>query len=269
MMIKQWAKKFEHDSDFKAIEAYYQELRSKGIDFPVEEQKRDVLDEISTSPKNQVPIQKQSLVNMESSRNSTKTIQRTTSASAYNQSATQSSQSIIVNLNDTQIAKLNSELDVVESNIQVFNEILNATPTQSDLDLLSELNRTCKEMQARMTELVASISNEKIISNLSNTIRYEFRQLDYNKIFLKDEILRINDDLNNVFVRYSRFERQLQSSDIGSQAESLKNNQPVLPLIPARLPTISKPEAKVIDKPLIDFGDENPEEINAKMASLC
>jgi hypothetical protein len=170
-LIKQWTKQFEHDPDFKAIETYYQELRSKGIDFPVEEQKRDVLDEISTSPKDQIPFQKQTFSNMEPSRNSTKTIQRTASAAASttnhtasSSSSSSSTQNIIVNLNDTQIAKLNSELDVVQNNVQVFNEILNATPTQGDLELLSELNRTCKEMQIRMTELIASISNERIIS---------------------------------------------------------------------------------------------------------
>jgi hypothetical protein len=91
-------------------------------------------------------------------------------------------------------------------------------------------------------------------------------------ILLKDEILRINDDLNNVFVRYSRFERQLQSPGTASSLQlpsPKKIAQPVLPPLPTRLPNVTKTEVKTEDKPLIDFGDENPEEMNIKMASLC
>lgn len=92
------------------------------------------------------------------------------------------------------MAKLKSELDIVDNNILVMNEVLTSTIDSKksvdqniaeDINLLKELFTTSSEMQKRITQLIGNISNENII----------------------DELLRINDDLNNVFVRYERFQK--------------------------------------------------------------
>ncbi|XP_074137672.1 TOM1-like protein 2 isoform X3 [Sminthopsis crassicaudata] len=87
------------------------------------------------------------------------------------------------------IARLRSELDVVRGNTKVMSEMLTEmVPGQedsSDLELLQELNRTCRAMQQRIVELISRVSNEEVT----------------------EELLHVNDDLNNVFLRYERFER--------------------------------------------------------------
>ncbi|XP_010192040.1 PREDICTED: target of Myb protein 1 isoform X2 [Mesitornis unicolor] len=88
-----------------------------------------------------------------------------------------------------QIGKLRSELEVVNGNVKVMSEMLTElVPSQaepSDLELLQELNRTCRAMQQRVLELIPRVLHEQ----------------------LTEELLLINDNLNNVFLRHERFER--------------------------------------------------------------
>ncbi|XP_068938137.1 target of Myb1 membrane trafficking protein isoform X5 [Petaurus breviceps papuanus] len=88
-----------------------------------------------------------------------------------------------------QIAKLRNELEVVNGNVRVMSEMLTElVPGQadpSDLELLQELNRTCRAMQQRVLELIPRVRNER----------------------LTEELLIVNDNLNNVFLRHERFER--------------------------------------------------------------
>ncbi|XP_045679970.1 TOM1-like protein 2 isoform X7 [Phyllostomus hastatus] len=94
-----------------------------------------------------------------------------------------------ITANSEQIARLRSELDIVRGNTKVMSEMLTEmVPGQedsSDLELLQELNRTCRAMQQRIVELISRVSNEEVT----------------------EELLHVNDDLNNVFLRYERFER--------------------------------------------------------------
>lgn len=87
-------------------------------------------------------------------------------------------------LDASQIEKLRSDLTDVEGNMSVFSEMLAAlAPGQEqadDLELLRDLNSTCREMQRRIVELLENVANDEITAHL----------------------LKVNDDLNNVFLRY-------------------------------------------------------------------
>lgn len=50
---------------------------------------------------------------------------------------------------------------------------------------LQELNRTCRAMQQRVVELISRVSNEEVT----------------------EELLHVNDDLNNIFLRYERYDQ--------------------------------------------------------------
>eukprot|EP00111_Clytia_hemisphaerica_P015839 TCONS_00046788-protein len=94
-----------------------------------------------------------------------------------------------INPSPEQMAKLRSELDIVEGNVRVLNEMLSelqpGKENSGDYELLVELNKTCREMQKRLVSLLDRIANEEVTGVL----------------------LRINDDLNNVFIRYDRYDR--------------------------------------------------------------
>ncbi|XP_022347146.1 TOM1-like protein 2 isoform X5 [Enhydra lutris kenyoni] len=103
------------------------------------------------------------------------------------------------------IARLRSELDVVRGNTKVMSEMLTEmVPGQedsSDLELLQELNRTCRAMQQRIVELISRVSNEEVT----------------------EELLHVNDDLNNVFLRYERFERYRSGRSVQNPSNGVLN----------------------------------------------
>ncbi|XP_041093799.1 target of Myb protein 1-like isoform X1 [Polyodon spathula] len=93
-------------------------------------------------------------------------------------------------LSAEQLSKLCTEMQVVRGNVTVMSEMLAEMSCgqveTSDLELLQELNRTCCSMQRRVLELIPRVGNEG----------------------LTEELLLINDDMNNVFMRYERMKRR-------------------------------------------------------------
>ncbi|XP_056606108.1 target of Myb1 membrane trafficking protein-like isoform X3 [Triplophysa dalaica] len=85
--------------------------------------------------------------------------------------------------------KLRSELDLVKGNLTVMTEMLNqlkpGETSASDAELLQQLFLVCKQMQQRVVELIPNLSEEEMTA----------------------ELLLLNDDLNNIFIRYERFDR--------------------------------------------------------------
>ncbi|XP_057195083.1 target of Myb1 membrane trafficking protein-like isoform X2 [Triplophysa rosa] len=85
--------------------------------------------------------------------------------------------------------KLRSELDLVKGNLTVMTEMLNqlnpGETSASDTELLQQLFLVCKQMQQRVVELIPNLSEEEMTA----------------------ELLLLNDDLNNIFIRYERFDR--------------------------------------------------------------
>lgn len=71
-------------------------------------------------------------------------------------------------LSPENLAKLRSELDVVQGNIRVLSEMLTElSPGKehpSDLELLLDLNKTCRAMQNRVVQLIDRVGNEEVTS---------------------------------------------------------------------------------------------------------
>ncbi|XP_062820654.1 TOM1-like protein 2 isoform X3 [Anolis carolinensis] len=188
-LIQAWADAFRSSPDLTGVVHIYEELKRKGVEFPMAD--LDALSPIHT-PQRSVPE-----VDPATNMNRSQSHQRVGSGSfSPSPTAFSAPQAPALNVaspitanTEQEIARLRSELDVVRGNTKVMSEMLTEmVPGQedsSDLELLQELNRTCRAMQQRIVELISRVSNEEVT----------------------EELLHVNDDLNNVFLRYERFER--------------------------------------------------------------
>lgn len=62
-------------------------------------------------------------------------------------------------------------------------QVVETRPDPADLELMHQLYATCKAMQERVVDLIGRLVDDEITA----------------------ELLRINDELNNLFLRYSRY----------------------------------------------------------------
>ncbi|XP_054286720.1 target of Myb1 membrane trafficking protein-like isoform X2 [Macrosteles quadrilineatus] len=184
-LIQSWADAFNTQPEMSGVVQIYQDLKSKGIEFPMTD--LDAMAPIHT-PQRVSGIQAYHDLIQRSIPDGEVAVG--VSALAAQQAGTLGATKTPTSprLTPDQLGKLHGELDVVQGNMAVMSEMLSElTPGQehpSDIQLLKELHETLKTMQARLVELISKLANEEIT----------------------EELLRINDLLNNIFLRYSRFE---------------------------------------------------------------
>nr|XP_020472118.1 TOM1-like protein 2 isoform X2 [Monopterus albus] len=183
-LIQAWADAFRSSPDLTGVVHIYEELKRKGVEFPMAD--LDALSPIHTPQRGIPEVDPAMLKYLATASPAAGTPKPDpTPASATQVSHVPSP----ITATPEQIARLRSELDIVRGNIKVMSEMLTEmVPGQedaSDFELLQELNRTCRAMQQRVVELISRVSNEEVT----------------------EELLLVNDDLNNIFLRYERYER--------------------------------------------------------------
>ncbi|XP_072229485.1 TOM1-like protein 2 isoform X2 [Leuresthes tenuis] len=184
-LIQAWADAFRSSPDLTGVVQIYEELKRKGIEFPMSE--LETLSPIHTPQQATFAPEGDSTLHKYSSTTQPKPQPVPPAYTATQVPNIHASGSI--NPTPEQIIRLRSELDIVRGNTKVMSEMLTEmVPGQedaSDYELLQELNRTCRAMQQRIMELISCVSSEAVT----------------------EELLHVNDDLNNIFLRYDRYER--------------------------------------------------------------
>ncbi|XP_065338789.1 TOM1-like protein 2 isoform X1 [Cloeon dipterum] len=188
-LIQSWADAFRHQSEMSGVVSVYSELRQKGIEFPMTDldtmapiitPQRTVTDSAPPVPR---PV--------------TASPPRTSSPQAM--AAVEIGAAIPQSMTPEQMAKLRSEMDIVKTNMSVLSsmlsEVVPGKEHPSDLTLLQELHATCRAMQRRLVDLVGKLANDQMTA----------------------ELLHINDEMNNLFLRYSRYEKNRDVTKTGGQ----------------------------------------------------
>uniref|UniRef100_A0A8D0CAJ1 Target of myb1 membrane trafficking protein n=1 Tax=Salvator merianae TaxID=96440 RepID=A0A8D0CAJ1_SALMN len=217
-LIQSWADAFRSTPDLTGVVTVYEDLRRKGLEFPMTD--LDMLSPIHT-PQRTVYTSGSPTANSPGADSSpaVESILHPVSLPGAPEASTDTP----ITPTPEQIGKLRSELEVVNGNVKVMSEMLTElVPGQadaSDLELLQELNRTCKAMQQRVLELIPRILNEQ----------------------LTEELLIVNDNLNNIFLRYERFER-LRSGQSAKQQNNEENTNRMADVGPSVTPAEKQPE---------------------------
>ncbi|XP_023572989.1 target of Myb protein 1 isoform X2 [Octodon degus] len=184
-LIQSWADAFRSSPDLTGVVAVYEDLRRKGLEFPMTD--LDMLSPIHTPQRTVFTPEAPAGQNFQDSE--ARRQGDLSQCPAPVPAPAMLPNDAPITPTPEQMGKLRSELELVSGNVRVMSEMLTElAPAQAepaDLELLQELHRTCRAMQQRVLELIPCISSEQ----------------------LTEELLMVNDNLNNVFLRHERFER--------------------------------------------------------------
>jgi len=95
--------------------------------------------------------------------------------------------STVARLTEDQVDKLKRDLEITQGNLDIFNELLTELKPgeehPEDKKLLNEVSKSCREMQARVLDLLGVVENRELTSIL----------------------LDLNDNMNNQLLRFERY----------------------------------------------------------------
>lgn len=217
--IERWADAFKNQPDLAGVVSVYNELKAKGVTFP--ERDPNCPNVPIQTPQRSVPRQPSPVPRSNIGQSGTIPAPAPSREQPVGP----------VTLEGEGYNKISRDLGVVQTSIEMFGEILGLLEeksSESDWKLANDLNSTCRQMKERIVDLIERVANEDL------TI----------------ELLRLNDELNNVFVKYDRQVKnrtKLPTSTPSSQAETRFAPPPMKPT-PSQ--TVSQPQN---DLSLIDF----------------
>ncbi|XP_061129885.1 target of Myb1 membrane trafficking protein-like isoform X2 [Syngnathus typhle] len=221
-LIQSWADAFRTSPSLAGVVYVYDDLRRRGLEFPMTD--LDALSPIHT-PIRTVPENETQQATDAPPRQSQAQTSTTNSSPA-----SQSSEGPPA-LSAEQKNKLQHELALVKGNLTVMTEMLNelkpGQSKQDDTELLQQLYSVCKNMQTRVVELIPQLIDEGLI----------------------EELLVVNDDLNNAFIRYERFDRLNKAQMTNTEQSSVSR--------PDRIDL--SPEHSILSQPAVITTNNQPE----------
>ncbi|XP_075241332.1 TOM1-like protein 2 [Convolutriloba macropyga] len=200
-LIQNWTDAFANHPDLKGVAVIHEELRMKGIIFPESDPGDVKLLKTAGGVGFGTQIAQQDFPVRSATFSASQTVHRQTPEPAVNTvrrpppvpsevpAPAVSNPEQPKPLNQSQVHKLQRDLDVVQTNCRILSDMLNqlnpGEEEAAEYALLKDLNLVCRQMQSRLVELIEQVSTEEITC----------------------ELLRVNDELNQAFVRYDRYER--------------------------------------------------------------
>jgi len=162
-----------------------------------------------------------------------------------------------------QVLKIKGDLTITTQNMNIFSEMLTElTPGQEhpeDKSMFEQLHATCRAMQSRLVELIDQVDDDKLTA----------------------ELLEVNDNMNNLFLRYDRYEKNKSQSIQTRQGARKKDSGGAgakprppseAPLIdfsseadnppPSLLPSMTNLQDDDVDKLADWIGDKNAAEVD-------
>nr|XP_016851132.1 PREDICTED: TOM1-like protein 1 [Anolis carolinensis] len=187
--IMTWARGFQGVVDVSEVKEVYLDLLKKGVEFPSSE-----INKQPSKPQTEMKVSNGTCVK------------------GFSGSLPPSA---IMTLIPEQVGKLYSELDMVKMNVRVMSAILKenvpGSENPDDMELLQKLYKTCRVMQERIMELLATVQNEDVIT----------------------ELIQVNENLNNVLLGHERFSRNrvrfLENQRIQNERTAVDDTQPSAP----------------------------------------
>jgi len=222
LMVQSWAHAFSPDPDLRGVAEIYMELKRKGVIFPDPSDDDLLLVESNqSSPNSQTdslssshssPIRNQIPIHAPVPSKHTEPIQPKQAAKL----------SASGRLTEGQVRKLQRDIEVTLRNMNIFSELLTDIQLGEnhpcDKTLLVQISETCKEMKNRVLELIGIVHHRTLTA----------------------ELLEINDNMNNLFLRYERY--------LNNKAPEAKPN-PDAALSPSSIHLEVAPETAAVGRP--------------------
>uniref|UniRef100_A0A1B0A353 VHS domain-containing protein n=1 Tax=Glossina pallidipes TaxID=7398 RepID=A0A1B0A353_GLOPL len=242
-LIQIWSDAFKNQPDLIGVTQMYNELKNKGIEFPQTDMEN--MAPIYT-PQRSVP--EPPAANPASNQPAVSPQHGMVLTSGVTTGATPSHPS---QLTAEQLAKLQAELDIVVTvNMSILGEMLTelkpGQESSEDYQLLTDLVATCKEMQARIVDLIGRITDDELTA----------------------ELLRINDELNNLFLRHQRYEKNRASNTNVTSPSAVLGAAMGVPSVAAALDTNAAATGSTEPPRLLDFPDSNTEDMLNNFSKL-
>ncbi|XP_017272331.1 target of Myb protein 1 isoform X2 [Kryptolebias marmoratus] len=239
-LIQSWADAFRSTPSLSGVVYVYDDLRRRGLEFPMTD--LDALSPIHT-PNRSIPENGSPEVTSTAAPTHEAQPQAPASASAARPPSQDNSAPVQPSdgarrLSPEQEQKLRRELELVKGNVTVMSQMLNElVPGQSkpdDAELLQQLFSVCKNMQTRVVELIPQLLDEGFM----------------------EELLMVNDDLNNVFIRYERFDRLNKAQSTNTQQSSAMSPEASTNKQPAVITTTSQSTVSTNQQPAANHKEE-------------
>jgi len=242
-LIQSWAHAFSPDPDLRGVAEVYMDLKRKGIEFPTPSDEDLLLVQSRQPATVGSPTRPASSASSSSSSSRGSRIKglRSPTGSSKGVGGREVQQARVPpsgQLTEGQVRKLERDLQIAQRNMEVFNELLSElTPGEEhpeDRRLLHDVSGTCREMQARILELIGLVQHRELTASL----------------------LDLNDQMNNQLLRFERYKNNT-SAERGAVKSPVSSDDAFSPdeVLTLAMPAVPAASASASALPIASIGD--------------